>query len=171
LLRGINVGGQRPVKMDDLRQLFADLGFAGVSTYVQSGNVVFTSPRSDATRLRTSIEQGILAELGLDVTVLLRSGDDLELVLRGNPFLARTDDLSALHVTFLGESPTAERVAQLPGGDGTEDFSVAGSEVYLFCPNGYGRSKLTNSVFERRLDTRATTRNWKTVMKLADMTS
>src|SRR5580700_9760319 len=72
LLRGINVGGARKVKMEDLRQLFADLGYADVTSYVQSGNLVFSSTRSDQTRLCKSIEERILAELGLDVTVLVR---------------------------------------------------------------------------------------------------
>ncbi len=171
LIRGINVGGRSPVKMEDLRELFTALGLKGVTSYVQSGNIVFSSPRSDVSRVRDSIEKKVRAELGLDVTVLLRSRDELALVLRNNPFLGRTDNLATLHVTFLADTPSAARVAELPRADGTEEFRVAGSEIYLFCPDGYGRSKLTNTVFERRLATSATTRNWKTVIKLAEMTA
>ncbi len=157
--------------MEDLRRVFTDLGLDRVASYVQSGNIVFASPRSDGTRLCKAIEERISSELGLAVTVILRSGAELRLVLQSNPFLGRADNLATLHVTFLADTPPAGRVDELPGGDGTEEFSVAGREIYLFCPDGYGRSKLTNTVFERRLATRATTRNWKTVLKLADMTS
>ena len=157
--------------MEDLRGLFTELGFDGVTSYVQSGNIVFNSSRSAKSGLRDSIQNKILAELGLDVTVLLRSHDDLTLVLRNNPFLGRTDNLATLHVTFLADTPSAERVAELPLAQGTEELSAAGSEIYLFCPDGYGRSKFTNTVLERRLATSATTRNWKTVIKLADMTA
>ena len=174
LIRGINVGGRSAVKMDDLRRLFTDLGFDGVTSYLQSGNVVFgteRAPRSDANRIRESIEQKIRAELGLDVTALLRSATELGVVRRNNPFVDRTSNLATLHVTFLADVPAAELVASLPGGHSSEEFSVAGREIYLFCPDGYGRSKLTNTTFERRLSTRATTRNWKTVLALADMAS
>ncbi len=157
--------------MEDLRGLFTELGFDGVTSYVQSGNIVFNSPRAATGGFRDSIEKKIRAELDLDVTVLLRSHDDLALVLRNNPFLGRTDNLSTLHVTFLADIPSAARVAELPRSQGTEELSAAGSEIYLFCPDGYGRSKFTNTVLERRLATSATTRNWKTVMKLADMTA
>ncbi len=171
LIRGINVGGRSPAKMEDLRGLFTDLGFDSVTSYVQSGNIVFGSPRSATTGLRDSIEKKIRAELGLDVTVLLRSHEDLALVLRNNPFLDRTDNLATLHVTFLADTPSPARVAELPRAQGTEELSPAGDAIYLFCPDGYGRSKFTNSVLERRLATSATTRNWKTVIKLADMTA
>jgi uncharacterized protein (DUF1697 family) len=174
LMRGINVGGRSTVKMDDLRRLFTDLGFDGVTSYLQSGNVVFgtdRASRSDTKRICESIEQKIRAELGLDVTVLLRSASELGVVRRNNPFVDRTSNLATLHVTFLADAPAAKLVASLPGGHSSEEFSVARREIYLFCPDGYGRSKLTNTVFERRLSTRATTRNWKTVLALADMTS
>lgn len=171
LLRGINVAGHGTVKMEVLRALFVDLGHSDVTSYVQSGNIVFRSSRSGSSALRRSIEDRVRTELGLDVTVLLRSDDDLQLVLRTNPFLGRTEDLATLHVTFLADVPAAARIAELPMGHGAEELSVAGREVYLWCPDGYGRSKLTNTVLEKRLSTRATTRNWKTVLKLADMTS
>ena len=171
LIRGINVGGRTAVKMDDLRRLFTGLGLDGVTSYVQSGNIVFTSPRSDVNRSRARSSTRSPSTGDLDVTVILRSRDDLALIVRNNPFVDRTDNLAALHVTFLATPPSAACVAELPRGDGSEEFRVAGSDVYLYCPNGYGRSKLTNTVFERRLDTRATTRNWKTVLKLADMTT
>jgi uncharacterized protein (DUF1697 family) len=171
LVRGINVGGRSAVKMEDLRSLFTDLGFDGVTSYLQSGNIVFESPRTDTAAIRESIEEQVRAELSLDATVLLRSGSELGLICRNNPFVDRTTNLTTLHVTFLADTPAAGRVSGLPGGDRSEEFSVAGREIYLFCPNGYGRSKLTNTTFERRLATRATTRNWKTVLKLADMSA
>ena len=107
LLRGINVAGHGTVKMEVLRALFVDLGHSDVTSYVQSGNIVFRSPRSGSSALRRSIEDRVRTELGLDVTVLLRSDDDLQLVLRTNPFLGRTEDLATLHVTFLADVPAA----------------------------------------------------------------
>jgi uncharacterized protein (DUF1697 family) len=172
LLRGVNVGGRAKVSMEALRGLFVDMGHTDVASYVQSGNIAFRTTRSDQASLRTSLETKISADLGVDVTVLIRSGRELATVLEKNPFSGRTDDPTKLHVTFLAERPAAALVADLPAGrGGADEFSVAGREIYLFCPGGYGETKLNNAFFEKRLATRATTRNWKTVAKLADMSS
>jgi uncharacterized protein (DUF1697 family) len=153
--------------MDDLRRLFHALGHADAETYLQSGNVVFSAPGAAAPRLAGEIERGLTRELGLDVRVLLRTADDLERVVAGNPFLGRGADPSALHVTFLSEAPAPERAARLAAPEGEPaEFVLAGREVYLRCPDGYGRTKLNNAYFERRLALPATTRNWNTTVKL-----
>jgi uncharacterized protein (DUF1697 family) len=172
LLRGINVGGRTKVGMDDLRRLFVALGHADVKSYVQSGNVLFSSPVEESSRLADDIQRRIARDLGVTVTVLLRTRDDLAYVVANNPFLSRETDLAKLHVTFLADAPDHERVARLdtPSG-GPDEFSLAGREVYLHCPRGYGRTKLNNAYLERRLGVAATTRNWNTVTKLCDLAS
>lgn len=170
LLRGINVGGHAKVGMDDLRRVFVALGHAEVRTYIQSGNVVFSSAVDEPSRLVGEIEQRIASDLGVTVTVLLRAGDELAQVVAGNPFLDRGAELSKLHVTFLAERPDAERAAGLgpPAGE-ADELALVGREVYLHCPNGYGRTKMNNAWVEKRLGMAATTRGWKTVVKLGDI--
>ncbi|WP_106396301.1 DUF1697 domain-containing protein [Actinocorallia populi] len=163
LLRGINVGGNTRIGMAALRESFADLGHTEVRTYLQSGNVFFDSARP-AESLAEELEVRIAADLGVSTRVLLRTEDELKHVLATHPFRDR-EDPAALHVAFLGETPTA--VLEKPTGEAAE-FAAKGREVYLYCPNGYGRTKLNNAFLERRLGVVATTRNWKTVTALAN---
>jgi uncharacterized protein (DUF1697 family) len=168
LLRGINLGSRNKIAMADLRDLFERLGAEDVSTYVQSGNVVFASSVPQA-GLARAIEQRIAADLGLEIAVLLRTRAQLAKLLRANPFAGEGD--SALHVTFLAETPARARVRALdPARSEPDEFRVAGREVYLYCPKGYGVSKLSNAWFEKQLGVAATTRNWRTVTKLAELT-
>ena len=169
LVRGINLGSRKRVSMPDLRKLFTSLGAEDVTTYVQSGNVVFKSSEG-ARKLTAAIERRIRRDLGLTVTVLVRTQPQLAKVLAGNPFAKRVKDPTKLHVTFLAEKPARSRVSDLdPERAGPDELRVVGQEVYLHCPNGYGRSKLTNAYFEKELGVRATTRNWRTVTKLAEL--
>jgi uncharacterized protein (DUF1697 family) len=169
LLRGVNLGARNKVSMSDLRDLFAGLGAEDVSTYVQSGNVVFTS-RERPKALIPAIETRLERDLGVGVTVLLRTQAELGSVVSGNPFGNGKYDPGKLHVTFLADRPEPARVRRLdPTRSKPDEFRVAGKEVYLHCPHGYGRSKLTNAFFEKHLGVAATTRNWKTVTKLADL--
>jgi uncharacterized protein (DUF1697 family) len=157
--------------MGDLRALFADLGFEDVSTYVQSGNVVFKGA-GGAEKLGRAIEKGMKKDLGVEVPVLLRTRTELAKIVERNPFLRDGREPATLHVTFLTDKPARARVAELdPAAFGSDELAIVGREVYLHCPNGYGRSKLTNAFFERRLGVGATTRNWKTVTTLAELAS
>jgi uncharacterized protein (DUF1697 family) len=171
LLRGINLGGHNKVSMPDLRALFAALGAEDVATYVQSGNVIFKSADGPG-ELTDAIEKRIRRDLGLDVTILLRTRPQLAKVLARNQFADEGKEQAKLHVTFLAEKPDYARVRALdPERAEPDEFRVVGQEIYLHCPNGYGRSKLTNAYFEKRLGVAATTRNWKTVRKLAELAS
>ena len=169
LLRGINLGARNKIGMADLRALFENLEAEDVETYVQSGNVVFRS-RTARDELGRRIERRISSELGLEIKVLLRTSAELAKLVAGNPFAKRQSDPVKLHVTFLADTPAPARVRAL---DRTQfepdEFRVAGREVYLHTPNGYGRSKLSNAYFETQLGVAATTRNWKTVTALADL--
>jgi uncharacterized protein (DUF1697 family) len=168
LLRGINVSGHKIIKMEALRVCFEGLGCRGVQTYVQSGNVVFEASEREAGRYADEISKRIQRDFGFPVPVLLRTAEELGGIIDRNPFLKQPKaDRSKLHVTFL--STTAPKSAQedlrvLAAKE--ERFHVEGSEIYLHCPNGYGRTKLSNTAFEKKLKVEATTRNWKTVQAL-----
>jgi uncharacterized protein (DUF1697 family) len=171
MLRSVNVGGRNRLAMADLRDLVLSLGFADATTYLQSGNVVF-SGTGNASAASRAIEGRMTADLGLDVAVLARSGPQLGKVLDGNPFLAGRVDQKTLHVTFLADRPSAQKVRALEaraGQFGQDRFEVGGTSVYLHCPGGYGKTKLNNTFFERALGVTATTRNWRTVTALAEL--
>ena len=169
MLRGINVGGHAKVAMADLRAAFAEMGFDDVQSYIQSGNVVFRSTTA-ATSLPSAIEHGLDAAFGHGIKVVIRTRPQLAAVVAGNPFTGGGRDLSKLHVTFLASKPAPSRVGGLDTGAFLPDeFRVAGREVYLHCPGGYGRTKINNAYFERALGVVATTRTWNTVRTLAAM--
>ena len=169
LLRGINVGGRKRVPMSELRALFERLGHRQVSTYVQSGNVVF---RSDGVEpaLVAGIESALRETFGFDVAVVVRSRDELALVARAHPFAGQETDAARLHVFFLGAAPSAEAVVGFEKNRFAPDaLVVVGREVYVHYPSGQGRSKLTIDQVERALGAVATGRNWRTVGKLVEL--
>jgi uncharacterized protein (DUF1697 family) len=171
MLRSINVGGRNRIPMADLRALVSSLGFGDVVTYIQSGNVVLTGSGT-ATAVARAIEDRITAELGLSVPVLARSKQQLRRILADSPHRQSDAEPKTLHVTFLADRPDPARVSALEGMAatfGADSFEVVGSEVYLHCPDGYGETTLNNAYLERRLGVVATTRNWRTVVTLAEM--
>ena len=166
MLRGINVSGRNKLSMEDLRAIVAAAGAKDVRTYIQSGNAVFTSRRSPAT-LVEAVENDLEIALGSKVAVLVRTKEELEAVIGANPFVARGVDPKVLHVTFMGGIPDGKAVESVKGKRADADeFQVVGRQVYLFCPNGYGTTKLTNTFLEKKFGSPATTRNWTTVTKL-----
>jgi uncharacterized protein (DUF1697 family) len=168
LFRGVNVGNCQ-IKMAELRVVYESLGFSDVQTYVQSGNVVF-SARGTPARLSGKIREAVKAAFGHDVPVLVLPVDQLAHVAQANPFVATPSiDEAFLHVTFLIESPAKDFPSELPNA-GAEDAAQVGNAVYVYCPNGYGRTKLNNSYFEKVLKVPATTRNWRTIQALIAMT-
>ena len=171
LLRGINVGGKKMLPMETLRGIYAGLGFSGVRTYLQSGNVVFESAEQDQAGLVKRIEAHIEQACGYSVPVFIRQAAELRRVLAGNPYLTgRREDPSKLHVTFLYQAPPEEVWSRLVApGDTADEFAKGEMAVYLFCPNGYGKTRLSNSFFERKINLPVTTRNWNTVNALYKM--
>jgi uncharacterized protein (DUF1697 family) len=167
LLRGINVSGKNPIKMAALRELVASLGHRDVVTYVQSGNAVFRGTGSAST-IGTAIEARITQDLGLTVTVLVRTEKEIAALLERTPPVGASD-LEHLHVTFLAQKPTAAAIGALDVARyAPDDCRVLDRAVYVHCPNGYGRTKLNNTYFERQLAVAATTRSWKTVTRIGD---
>jgi uncharacterized protein (DUF1697 family) len=173
MLRGINVGGRKIVQMEKLRGTFEALGFSRVKTYVQSGNVVFDASTASPQILSKKINQKILNDFGFSVPLVLRSSDEIRKIVRNNPFLKRPGiDQSKLHVTFLSELPAKAGVGKLDSLNANPDqFLVQGREIFLYCPTGYGRTKLSNNAIEKALSVQATTRNWNTVSTLEKMAS
>lgn len=171
LLRGVNVG-RNMLKMDRLRALAAELGFKNVATYVQTGNMVFDADDS-AAKCSSSLERKLAGETRLPVTVLVRTATELEAIIARNPFLKdKTIDRTKLHVTFLAGAATKAGLAKLKAiARDADDFRLGWQEVYVHCPNGYGKTKLSNKTFEKALATKATTRNWNTVNRLLEMAS
>ncbi|PYL54105.1 MAG: DUF1697 domain-containing protein [Verrucomicrobia bacterium] len=171
MLRGINVGRGKVVKMERLRASLESLGFDGVRTYVQSGNVVFESEQKSAAELSKKIETKILRDFGFAVPVILKRSKEIEQIVRDNPLVKEKGiDHSKLHVTFLSDAPpTAALKALEPLATSRERFRVLNREVYLYCPDGYGTSKLANTTIEKKLSVVATTRNWRTVNALLEM--
>jgi uncharacterized protein (DUF1697 family) len=168
LLRGINVGGRRSVPMAALREVHARLGYTDVVTYIQSGNVVFDADSDDVALLSRTIEQAITADFGIGVPVIVRTREDLVTIIESSPYTTTGADPARLAVAFLADAPAMERAV---GIDATgllpDEFALGEREVYLHCPSGFGRTKLTNAFLEEQLGVTATTRNWKTVTKLA----
>jgi uncharacterized protein (DUF1697 family) len=173
MLRGINVSGSKPVKMDALRASFEALGFENVRTYVQSGNVVFEAKERAAAPLGPKIVARIKRDFGFEVPLLVLGAAELARVVDENPFLKqRGVDLTNLHVTFLAGAPAAAGLKKMEGvSSGRDAFRCLGTTIYLVCPDGYGNTKLSNNAFERALAASATTRNWKTVTTLAALVS
>ena len=170
LLRGINVSGRSIIPMADLKRVAVDLGHDEVSTYIQTGNVLFTAEKGDEAELGRSLEAAVRERFGHDVTVMVRTPAELDAVIAGNPFLDRQDDLTKLLVTFLSEPPAAKAVTAIESWSRSNDEAVVrGRDVYLHTPDGYGRSKLTNPDVERVLGVPGTTRNWKSVLKLREL--
>jgi uncharacterized protein (DUF1697 family) len=168
MLRGINVSGQKKIRMADLRHLYESLGLNNVQSYLQSGNVVFDSEEQDTVKLRDSIEAQIESNYGFSVPVLIRTLDDFERVIENHPF-AEEEAIRVL-VTFLYELPEKSNWEALSHHkDKVDQFALGEQEIFLFCPGGYGKTKLSNTFFEKKLDMVATTRNWKSVNALYEM--
>jgi uncharacterized protein (DUF1697 family) len=171
LLRGINVSGKNRIAMPALQAMYIELGYSNVRTYVQSGNVVFDTLEQAPPILARQIEVEIEGTFSYEVPVIVRRPADFQRILATNPFLRR-DGIhpDQLYVTFIASTASMVVLSDLPNpnADGDE-YAMGERELYLFCPNGYGRTKLNNNFFERKLKLVATTRNWKTVIALEEM--
>ncbi len=159
------------IKMDTLKKMFSDLNFKNTQTYIQSGNIIFQAKKTQHQDLEKKIAKKIIEEFGVEVPVLVKELDEMAYVLTNNPFISkRSEDITKLHVTFLSEEPESGTIEKIKGGQyASDEFILTGKTVYLFCPNGYGNTKLTNTFFENKLKVIATTRNWKTTTQLVEI--
>ncbi|MFF7788378.1 DUF1697 domain-containing protein [Streptomyces sp. NPDC007991] len=173
LLRGINVGGSKKVPMADLRTLLAGLGYEDVTTYLQSGQAVFSSGHGDEESLATEIRQAIQEHFGFGVDVIVRDHAYLKAIADACPFPATDLEPKQLHVTYFSAPVTPERFAEIDQAAYLpEEFRLGDRALYLYAPNGLGRSKLAEHLSKPRINKGvvATTRNWNTVVKLVEMT-
>ncbi len=168
ILRGINVSGQKKMLMTDLAKLYEDLGFKEVVTYIQSGNVIFkTDKKFTNVKLAKLIEDKIAATCNFQVPVIIRTLNELQHIFAINPFIK--EDIDSLYVTFLSNSPNAVNLEKLDNVSFLPDrFEIRDKEIFLSV-SSYGSTKLSNNFFENKLKVTATTRNWKTVIKLLEL--
>ena len=170
LLRGINVGGHNKLRMAEFAALLEELGFTGVRTYIQSGNVVLGAGAKQARNLSSTISAALDERFDLQIPIVTRKASAFRAVLKGNPFLAEGADVGSLHASFLASKPKAAAIAELdPNLSPGDEYRIVGDTIYIHCPNGLARTKLTNVYFDRKLKTVSTYRNWKTVMKIDAM--
>ena len=150
--------------------MFVEAGCQDVRTYIQSGNVLFRTGPTAAEDIPSRISASILDRFGYRVPVVTRTAQELEEIVQRNPFLQAGAETDKLHVAFLAEQPDDAQVDALdPNRSPGDEFTVLGREIYLHCPNGLARTKLTNSYFDSKLSTISTMRNWKTVLKILEL--
>jgi uncharacterized protein (DUF1697 family) len=171
MLRGVNVGGHNKIKMDALRALYEFLKLRDAQTYVQSGNVIFSTDERDISRLAKRIEDGIERKFGFRPNVILRTAAEMKDVIARNPFGKRRGiEPGKLLVSFLASDPGEEARKKLRQMKcDPEELRVEGREVYIYFPNGMGRSKLPWAGLDKMLKTPATGRNWNSVTKMLEM--
>jgi len=171
LLRGVNVGGRNKIAMADLRQILTGLGYGDVKTHLQSGNAVISSDHAPD-RLAADIAGAITADTGLKCAVMIRSGAELADVMTGHPLGQEPANPSRYFVAFLSGVPDKAAAARLSGQEfGADRAWVRGRHAYTWCPNGLSDTKLTYGFLEKQLGVVATSRNWNTVRKLAELTA
>ncbi|MEP2025981.1 MAG: DUF1697 domain-containing protein [Reichenbachiella sp.] len=171
LLRGINVSGQKLIKMDALRTSLAKLKYKNIQTYIQSGNILFEWSETNQKKLEDEIHQNIMDIFGFDVPVLVRSQKEWKDTFENNPFVNdRNEEITKLYVTLLSEKPSIENFELLMNfRDWPEEMILKGKNLYIFYSNGAGKSKLDLNTIERKLKVKGTSRNWKTTTKLKEM--
>ena len=171
LLRGINVAGKNRIKMIDLKSMFESLNFKNVKPYIQSGNVIFDYEITDSVKLTSFIEVKINDTFGFFVKVIVRNEEEFRSIVNNNPFVNDTNvEINKLHVVLMSDIPDPKLVVGLHvKKEDNEKFLISSREIYLYCPNGYGKTKLNNAMFEKKLNTTCTTRNWKTMNNIISL--
>ena len=172
ILREINVGGKRKILMKDLKELYQNLGFSDVETYIQSGNVTFNSDNLDKKEISQKLEKAIFEKYNFEVPIIIRTKEELLKIQSSNPFIKSEEDkeelINNLHLTFLEDIPMTENIKKAKEIESktNDKFEIIENNTFVFCEGKYHTSKLTNNFFEKKLKTKATTRNWRTIEKL-----
>jgi uncharacterized protein (DUF1697 family) len=172
LIRGINVSGQKKILMPELKALYEGLGFSRVMTYIQSGNVIFSTDINTPVPLLSSrIEKAISDKYGFNIPVIIRTIEEIKAILAANPFIKSSEQvIEKYYVTFLEEKPLKADIEKInPFNFLPDKFFIVEREIYLNCASGYGTTKLSNTFFENKFKVKATTRNWNTVNKLLEL--
>ena len=165
-LRGVNMTGHNSIKMTDLSALFINLGLKDAKTFIQSGNVIFSDTgKKPQTAISTTLEHAILERFNYSIPVMIRTNQELSDLFSSNPFLKETNfDPSKMAVLFLHDEPTDVQIKKVASVDYPPDkFRIIGREIFIYCPNGFGRTKLYTNFFEKKMGVMGTARNWKTI--------
>jgi uncharacterized protein (DUF1697 family) len=167
LLRGINVGGKRSIKMDQLKDWFKDLGAVNTTTYIQSGNIIYQAKKAIPVKaIATSIEKNT----GFEVPIIQFTKEEFEIIIHSNPYTKQKKGPIFFHVCFLSASPETIKIDVLKNKvPATDVFEIKDNTIYQYCPNGYSQSKLTNSIIDKSLGIVSTTRNWKTCLSILEI--
>ena len=168
LLRGINVGGKRIIKMDTLKATMQEIGFTNVKSYIQSGNIVLESVETDIVKITKIIETSLKDTFGFDVHVLVIEIDRFLQMVEGNPFYSATTDIKKLHGTIIEgniENPKLLHDIETKG----DEYVIGNGILYIQCVGDYHTSPLSNNILEKKLKLTCTTRNWKTMLAIKDM--
>lgn len=170
LLRGINVSGQKKIIMSELRETLSDAGFESVQTYIQSGNIILDAKENDASLVEEQIYILIKGKYGFEVEIFAFEPSYLTKIISLNPYLNDTVDTKKLYLTILKQAPQEENIKRLREFNTMPDrYEIRGSVIYIFYEEGAGKSKLTNNLIESKLKVKATSRNWNTTLKLAEL--
>lgn len=168
LLRGINVGGHKKVPMAELRDLLTKSGFANVQTYIQSGNVVFQSSRAVVSEIENSIQKAILDKFGFEVSVIVKTNKQLEVIFEASPFSEKKIDQSYfILLSKIPESNLLKEVAELSFEN--EEIIIKSDCLYFYTSKGYGNTKFNMKTYERKLKVSGTARNYNTMVKLLSL--
>ena len=172
LLRGINVSGQKKIRMADLKAHLEELGHMGIQTYIQSGNIIFKSTGGTPVQLAQKIQQKLHDKYRFDVPTLVLFPQELLRIIHNNPYAMEQGTITdRLYVTFLFNTPRADLSRKLSEQKKHNEHFVHDEKIiFLHYPDGYGKAVMNNNAFEKILQVEATTRNWKTVNKLCEMT-
>jgi uncharacterized protein (DUF1697 family) len=172
LLRGINIGGRNLIKMEQLRAAYAELGFTNIKSYIQSGNLIFDAPDTSLNAdLATAIRAKIQAVWGFDIPTIVRTKAEIAEICAANPLVSAERNHSELHIVFLQEPKANDEAisAMLPLRRDSELLAYRADALFLYCPDGYHKSKIHNNYIEKQLATAATTRNWRTCTTILDL--
>jgi uncharacterized protein (DUF1697 family) len=174
LLRGINVSGHNIIKMAELRQLCTELGFENVTTYIQSGNIIFQSKEKNKSKIENIIIDAIKKQFNYTINTLVLTKAALKTIFTLNPFIQQKDiDISKIYVTLLKNTPDLSLTSHLEKARAfnNDDFKIIHKSVYLHYQNSARFSKLSNNLIEKKLKSPATSRNWKTITKLVELSN
>ena len=166
------MAGHNKIQATELSALYHKMGFKDVRTYIQSGNVIFSlDEKTDINRVESEIESAILKKFNYNIPVLIRTISEINKVISENPFIDEMNfDPSRLAVIFLHEMPSGEQVEKVKNVDYPPDkFKIIGKEIFIYCPNGFGKTKLYTNFFENKMKVTGTARNWKTINNLLEI--
>ncbi|MFD2726981.1 DUF1697 domain-containing protein [Hyunsoonleella rubra] len=170
LLRGINVSGQKKIPMAELRELLSKSGLEHVQTYIQSGNVIFQSEKKNKTKIEDKIHVAIQSHFGFEVPVLVMKPKELQQIFDNSPFpLDKKENSYFMMLYAKADETVVEEVSKLSYPN--EEFLITDKAVYFYCSAGYGKAKMSNNFFERKLKVTATARNYKTMVKLLSLST